>query len=60
MAEEYAAEAVTMLRRARSAGAFDEAAMREQVRKDPDLEALRDREDFQSLLRELEGQDKAC
>jgi tetratricopeptide (TPR) repeat protein len=47
--QEYADRAVALLRRAVEAGYRDAAHMR----KDPDLDALRGREDFQKLLAEL-------
>jgi serine/threonine protein kinase len=53
LAEGYAARAVAMLQRSRAAGMFKDPAALEQLPRDPDLAALRGREDFQKLLREL-------
>jgi hypothetical protein len=50
-AEQYAARAVVLLRQAVAAGYKDAAHMK----KDPDLDALRDRDDFKALLKELEA-----
>ena len=52
--ESYAARAVALLRRASEAGYFKEAQRFQQMKKDSDLAALRPREDFQKLLKELE------
>jgi serine/threonine protein kinase/WD40 repeat protein len=49
LAERYAARAVALLRQAVKAGYKDE----QQLRKDPDLDALRRREDFLQLQRDL-------
>jgi serine/threonine protein kinase/tetratricopeptide (TPR) repeat protein len=51
LAGAYAARAVGVLRRAVGKGYNDLA----QIKKDSDLDALRAREDFKTLLRELEG-----
>jgi serine/threonine protein kinase/tetratricopeptide (TPR) repeat protein len=53
LAKEYAAHAVALLRRAQASGMFKEPAMIEQLTQDPDLAALRGREEFESFLREL-------
>jgi tetratricopeptide (TPR) repeat protein len=51
--ERYAAAAVDLLREAIRAGYRDKRTLR----KNPDLEPLRQREDFQTLVRDLEGRD---
>jgi tetratricopeptide (TPR) repeat protein len=51
--EQYAGQALALLRRARAAGFFDDAAQVEHVQKDDDLAALRDRADFQQFVTEL-------
>jgi hypothetical protein len=50
-AESYAARAVVVLRRAAGKGFKDLA----QIKKDSDLDALRIRDDFKTLLREFEA-----
>src|SRR5207244_4393692 len=47
MKDQYAAEAVRLLRRCKSAGLFRETVAIENMKKDTDLEALRPREDYQ-------------
>ena len=54
-AEEHAAQAVALLRKAQSAAGWDNVA---HANKDHDLDPLRDREDFRQLLQELEEKDK--
>ncbi len=49
--EQYAARAVELLRQAVAKGYKDVG----HLKKDPDLDAQRQREDFKKLLRELEG-----
>ncbi len=51
--EQCAAFAVEMIKRSQAAGHFKDAARREQVKKDPDLQALRDRDDFKNWLASL-------
>jgi hypothetical protein len=66
-AERYAALAVGFLERARLAGHFRTAARREHLERAPELDALRQREDFRKLLQAvaaeasagLSGTDKA-
>jgi hypothetical protein len=53
-AERQAARAVALLGRAQGAGYFRQAANRERLQKDGDLEPLRSREEFQNLLRQVE------
>jgi hypothetical protein len=53
--ETYAGQAVALLRRARGAGYFKGRKTVEQVKQDPDLAALRPREDFRKLVAELEA-----
>jgi tetratricopeptide (TPR) repeat protein len=53
---EDGAHAVAFLERARAAGHFKGAAQAEQLKSDPDLNALRSREDFQKLRRSLAEQ----
>jgi serine/threonine-protein kinase len=48
-----ATRAVAMLRRARKAGFFKEAARSERLRREPDLATLRDRAEFKQLLDQL-------
>jgi serine/threonine-protein kinase len=54
LASLYGAKAVDLLRRAAEAGARDPSRMKHE----PDLGAIRDREDFQKLIAELESQRK--
>jgi tetratricopeptide (TPR) repeat protein len=54
LAERYAARAVALLAQAQAAGYFATPANRDRLRKDPDLQALRTREDFRKWLAELE------
>jgi tetratricopeptide (TPR) repeat protein len=49
-AEQYAARAVGLLKRAKAAGYFKSAARLEDVRQDRDLDPLRGRQDFQGLF----------
>jgi tetratricopeptide (TPR) repeat protein len=59
-AEQYAARAVVLLVNARTAGSFnDDPGLRKWMEKDPDLAAIRSREDFRELLRKLEQDAKA-
>ncbi len=53
-AERYAARAMTLLGTDRSAGFFKNPATVAHLKKDPDLDPLRQREDFQKLLADLE------
>jgi serine/threonine-protein kinase len=55
LAEQHAARAVTQLRRAQAAGHFKEPANATQLKNDPDLNPLRQRDDFRKLLAELEA-----
>jgi hypothetical protein len=50
LAEERADQAVSLLERARNVGLFNEPSMTRQAEIDPDLTALRTRDDFQSLM----------
>jgi serine/threonine protein kinase len=52
-AEQYAVRAVELLKKARAAGFFTPAAI-EEMRKDKDLDVLRQRPDFQELLLKLQ------
>jgi tetratricopeptide (TPR) repeat protein len=52
--EQYAGQAVALLRRARAAGFFNAAAQVEHVQKDDDLAALRDRADFRQFVADLQ------
>jgi serine/threonine protein kinase len=54
LADKYAARAVEFLKRVKAAGFFKSAAARENMQKDKDLDALRRRQDFQSLFLSLE------
>jgi serine/threonine-protein kinase len=51
--EQYAARAVGLLAQAHTAGYFKDAAKLEAMKKDKDLDPLRDRADFKKLLGEL-------
>jgi serine/threonine protein kinase/tetratricopeptide (TPR) repeat protein len=53
-ADGYAQRGIDLLGEARNAGFFKVPANLEKLRKDPDLEALRSREDFQQLLGKLD------
>jgi tetratricopeptide (TPR) repeat protein len=55
LAGEYAARALVLLTRAREAGLFKNPSWVAQLKKDPDLDALRQRDDFKKLLAELEA-----
>jgi hypothetical protein len=57
VAEEYAGRAMALLRKAMGAGKSFEnsAAMAARIRQDKDMEPLRHREDFKTLLAELEA-----
>jgi hypothetical protein len=55
LAERYAVRAVSLLRRAFTK---NYRAIAEEVRKNPDLNGLRSREDFRKLCKEWEGKDK--
>jgi tRNA A-37 threonylcarbamoyl transferase component Bud32 len=57
--EQLAARAVTLLRRAAGAGFFKTGADIDGIKNNPDLNALRRREDFRKLLNELEQEVKA-
>jgi hypothetical protein len=56
LAEEYAAQALALLAKAHAAGSFKDSANLEQLKKDPDLNSLRSRDDFKKLLTEVEKQ----
>jgi hypothetical protein len=49
----YAGRAMALLQRARQSGFFGRPSNLDSLRKDPDLDALRDREAFRRLLQEL-------
>jgi tetratricopeptide (TPR) repeat protein len=51
----YAGQALALLRRARAAGFFNDRPMVESLKKDTDLDPLRQREDFQKFVAELEA-----
>jgi tetratricopeptide (TPR) repeat protein len=51
-ADQYAVRAIEFLRKARAAGFFKSAAAVEEMRKDKDLDAVRERRDFQELFPE--------
>src|SRR5262249_34226807 len=53
--ESYAAAAIALLVRAWGAGYFRDAADIDHLKKDSDLDALRDREDYRQLLKELDA-----
>jgi tetratricopeptide (TPR) repeat protein len=56
LAEHYGARAVELLGKAKAAGFFKDAANRQELKNDPDLQSLRSRDDFQKLLAEVEKQ----
>jgi hypothetical protein len=53
IADQYAARALDLLRRAREAGHFQTESRRTLLRDDPDLEALRGRAEFQAFLAQV-------
>src|SRR5262249_15328930 len=53
--EAYAGRALALLRRAQAAGFFGDRANVERLKRDTDLDPLRQREDFQKLVAELEA-----
>jgi tetratricopeptide (TPR) repeat protein len=53
--EQYAAQAVALLRRAQAAGFFKEPRRVEHLKKDPDLARLRAHEDYRKFVAELEA-----
>ena len=53
-ADDYARQSVALLRRAHAAGQYRAAGAAEQMRRDADFAALRDRDDFAAFLRELD------
>jgi tetratricopeptide (TPR) repeat protein len=53
--EAYAGQAVALLRRAQTAEFFKDRAKVEHLKKDPDLDVLRSREDFKKFVAELEA-----
>ncbi len=53
--DKYAARAVELLAKARASGHFRDPAQIEHLKKDPDLDPLRTRQDYKTLLAELEG-----
>jgi serine/threonine-protein kinase len=59
LAEEYAAQAVKLLRRLQVAGYFNAPSRLAQLRQDPELTPLRSRADFQGLMKELEEKERA-
>jgi eukaryotic-like serine/threonine-protein kinase len=58
LAEDYAAQAVKLLRRLQAAGQLKGPVRLAQLQKDPDLAALRSRADFKGLLNELEDKER--
>lgn len=58
LAEQYAAHALELLAKARTAGSFKNRARLEQLQKDTDLDSLRSREDFKKLVADLEKEAK--
>ena len=53
--DSYAAKAVTLLGQAKTAGMFKDAKEIEDMKKDSDLGALRQRDDYRKLLKDLEA-----
>jgi tetratricopeptide (TPR) repeat protein len=58
LADQYAAQAVALLRKAAADGYFSSAANREHLATDSDFNALRERADFRTLLADLARQAK--
>jgi hypothetical protein len=58
LAEQYAALAIKLLVKAREAGYFKDGTDIEHVKQDPDLDALRQRDDFKKFLADLEAANK--
>jgi tetratricopeptide (TPR) repeat protein len=56
--EEYVGQSLSLLRRARAAGFFKDPGAVERLKKDPDLQPLRSREDFRKFVAELEAASK--
>jgi hypothetical protein len=56
--EAYAAQALTLLRRAQAAGYFKERKRVEHMNQDTDLDALRSRDDFKRFIAEVEAATK--
>ncbi len=54
-ADQYATRAIDFLKQAKAAGFFKLATAMEEMRKDKDLDALRQRRDFQELMLSLEA-----
>jgi hypothetical protein len=54
LADTHAARGVELLGQARAAGYFQTPANRQKLQKAADLDALRDRDDFKKLLRDVE------
>ncbi len=54
LAEEHAAQAVGLLKKAGAAGAFQKQIERQQLHKSKDFDPLRSRRDFQEFLQEVE------
>jgi tetratricopeptide (TPR) repeat protein/tRNA A-37 threonylcarbamoyl transferase component Bud32 len=54
LSEQYGAQAVAILVKARAVGCFNDLAMRTWMKQDPDLDALRARDDFKKFINELE------
>lgn len=54
LASRYAARAVALLRSARQLGLLDDATRRQLLMEDSDFESIRSREEFQTLIQELE------
>jgi serine/threonine-protein kinase len=58
-AERYASRAVELLRQTKQAGLFHRVAAVDFMFKDPDLDPLRGREDFEALMREVHSSNQA-
>jgi tetratricopeptide (TPR) repeat protein len=56
--EQYTARAIALLRQAKSAGFFKDPKQVEHIKKDTDLDALRQRDDFQKFAAELAEEGK--
>jgi tetratricopeptide (TPR) repeat protein len=58
LADQYGGRAVELLRKAEAAGYFQDPGRLAHMKEDKDLNAIRSRPDFQSLLADLEGRQK--
>lgn len=59
LAEKSAVQAIQLLKKTHTTGYFKNPRNREHLKKDPDLDSLRMRDEFKKLLAELEGENEA-